>query len=114
MAKAPFHTQLLTVESSDSTPSLLFVGADSRRYLFNAPESVSRVCIQSKLPMKKIEQVFLGDLSRSAGLPGLILSICEGGGRDVRIHGPPGSLHLVAACRFFTRRCAHLLSPRYL
>lgn len=111
MAKAPFHTHLLTVDSSDSSPSLLFVASDTKRYLFNAPESLARVCVQSKLPMKKIERVFLGSLERSSGLPGLILSVCEGGGRHIHVHGPQGTLHYLASCRFFTRRSVRQRSP---
>lgn len=98
-----YHLQLLTTATSDSKPSLL-VTFDSQRYLFNAPESISRVFVQSRIGMRKISKVFLGDLNESAGLPGFVLSTVEAGNHQVELVGPEGTDHLVATYRFFTRR----------
>lgn len=54
--------------------------------------------------MKKISKAFIGDLEKSAGLPGFILSTVEAGNHVVELVGPEGLDHLVATYRFFTRR----------
>lgn len=95
---------LLTCHTVDSSPSLL-VNFDQHKYLFNVPESLSRVCVQSKIGLKKVGKVFLGNLNEaSAGLPGYLLSTVEAGNRDVELVGTPGLDHLVASYRFYTRR----------
>lgn len=104
---APLNTRyslsLLSTHSADSTPSLL-VTFDNHRYLFNVPESISRICVQNKIGMKKMGQVFLGQLEGSEGLPGFVLSTVEAGSRELELFGPQGLEHLMASCRFFTRR----------
>ena len=104
---APLNTRytlsLLSTHSTDSSPSLL-VTFDNHRYLFNTPESISRVCVQNKIGMKKIGQAFLGRLEESTGLPGFVLSTVEAGNREVELFGPEGLDHFMASCRYFTRR----------
>lgn len=100
---ARYHISVLATSTVDSKPSLL-VTFDNARYLFNSPESISRICVQSKIALRKVGAVFLGDLEESAGLPGLILSTVEAGNNKVQICGPAGTTHFVASCRFFTRR----------
>lgn len=99
-----YTISVLTTDTVDSAPSLL-VTFDSQRYLFNTPEAVSRVALSNKVGLKKVGHVFLGDLAQSAGLPGLILSSVEGGNDKMVVHGPRGTDHFLASCRFFTRRC---------
>ncbi|BGP27122.1 3' tRNA processing endoribonuclease [Rhodotorula toruloides] len=98
-----YTVSVLTTDTVDSAPSLL-VTFDAQRYLFNAPEAVSRVALSNKVGLRKVGHVFLGDLAQSAGLPGLILSSVEGGNDKMVVHGPRGTDHFVASCRFFTRR----------
>ncbi|BGP34813.1 hypothetical protein JCM10296v2_006637 [Rhodotorula toruloides] len=98
-----YTISVLTTDTVDSAPSLL-VTFDAQRYLFNTPEAVSRVALSNKVGLKKVGHVFLGDLAQSAGLPGLILSSVEGGNDKMVVHGPRGTDHFVASCRFFTRR----------
>lgn len=99
-----YSVNVLTTSTADTSPSLLVV-YDNQRYLFNTPEAMSRVCVQGKTGMRKISNVFLGDLVRSAGLPGFLLSTVEAGNNKVEVVGPEGTEHLVASYRFFTRRC---------
>ncbi|KAI5476760.1 3' tRNA processing endoribonuclease [Pseudohyphozyma bogoriensis] len=98
-----FTLQVLSTSSCDSGPSLLLTFAHNR-YLFNTPESISRICVQTKTPMRRIKQIFLGSLKDSAGLPGTILTTFEGGNRELEVFGPNGTDHFVASCRHFTRR----------
>ncbi|GAA5914929.1 hypothetical protein JCM6882_008111 [Rhodosporidiobolus microsporus] len=104
---APMNTgysvSVLTTHSDDSQPSLL-VAFDNQRYLFNAPEATSRIALQNKVGLRKVGHLFLGDLEQSAGLPGFILSSVEAGNDKIQVFGPEGTDHLLATCRFFTRR----------
>lgn len=98
-----FSVSVLSTYSSDSTPSLLVTFPD-QRYLFNTPEAISRVAVQSKVGLRKVGNVFLGSIEESAGLPGFILSSVEAGNNKIEIVGPAGADHYLASCRFFTRR----------
>ncbi|SCV69435.1 BQ2448_2455 [Microbotryum intermedium] len=100
---ARYSLSMLSTSSSDSRPALL-VTFESQRYLFNTPESISRVCVQNRIGLKRVGHVFAGNLSESAGLPGFILSAVETGNHEIRVVGPPGIDHLLASYRFFTRR----------
>lgn len=100
-----FSISVLSTHSSDSSPSLL-VTFDSRRYLFNTPEAISRIALQSKVGLRKVGNVFLSSLQDSAGLPGFILSSVEAGNNKIQVVGPVGTDHYLASCRYFTRRCA--------
>ncbi|GAA5968545.1 hypothetical protein JCM11641_007673 [Rhodosporidiobolus odoratus] len=100
---AGYSVSVLTTHSVDSQPSLL-VAFDNQRYLFNTPESISRIALQNKVGLRKVGHVFLGNLEQSAGLPGFILSSVEAGNDKIQIIGPRGADHLLASCRFFTRR----------
>lgn len=107
---APLNTRyslhLLATKTSDSSPSLL-VTFDDARYLFNAPESISRICVQNKVGMKKVGKVFLGELCESSGLPGVIFTAVESGNHKLEVIGPEGLDHLVSSLRYFTRRFAY-------
>ncbi|KDE03913.1 hypothetical protein MVLG_05605 [Microbotryum lychnidis-dioicae p1A1 Lamole] len=100
---ARYSLSMLSTSSSDSRPALL-VTFESHRYLFNTPESISRVCVQNRIGLKRVGHVFAGNLSESTGLPGFILSAVETGNHEIQIVGPPGIDHLLASYRFFTRR----------
>ncbi|BGP19471.1 hypothetical protein JCM10213_006291 [Rhodosporidiobolus nylandii] len=104
---APMNTgytvSVLTTHTVDSHPSLL-VTFDNQRYLFNAPEAFSRVALQNKVGLRKVGHVFLGELEQSGGLPGFVLSSVEAGNDKIKVFGPEGTDHLLASCRFFTRR----------
>lgn len=98
-----YSVSVLTTHTVDSQPSLL-VAFDSQRYLFNAPEGFSRIALQNKVGLRKVGHVFLGDLAESGGLPGFVLTSVEAGNDKIRVYGPEGTDHLLASCRFFTRR----------
>ncbi|GAA5921129.1 hypothetical protein JCM1841_002430 [Sporobolomyces salmonicolor] len=98
-----YSLSILSTHTVDSSPSLL-VTFDSHRYLFNLPESISRISLQNKVGLRKVGHVFLGDLEDSAGLPGFVLSTVEAGNDRIAVVGPQGTEHYLASCRFFTRR----------
>ncbi|GAA5921209.1 hypothetical protein JCM3775_004142 [Rhodotorula graminis] len=99
-----YSVSVLTTHTVDSHPSLL-VAFDSHRYLFNAPEGFSRIALQNKVGLRKVGHVFLGDVAESAGgLPGFVLTSVEAGNDRIKVYGPEGTDHLLASCRFFTRR----------
>ncbi|GAA5907088.1 hypothetical protein JCM8208_004509 [Rhodotorula glutinis] len=99
-----YSVSVLTTHTVDSHPSLL-VAFDSHRYLFNAPEGFSRIALQNKVGLRKVGHVFLGDAGESAGgLPGFVLTSVEAGNDRIKVYGPEGTDHLLASCRYFTRR----------
>ncbi|GAA5867433.1 hypothetical protein JCM1840_002137 [Sporobolomyces johnsonii] len=98
-----YSLSVLSTHTVDSSPALL-VAFDSHRYLFNTPESISRISLQNKVGLRKVGHVFLGDLEQSAGLPGFVLSTVEAGNDRIAVVGPQGTEHYLASCRFFTRR----------
>ena len=103
-----FTLQLLSTHSVDSSPALL-LSTHHTRYLVNAPEGISRVCLQSKLSLGKLDAVLVGSLAHSPhaqGLPGVILASVEAGNKRLRVFGPQGITHYLASLRFFTKRSA--------
>ncbi|KAM0790962.1 hypothetical protein ACM66B_004267 [Microbotryomycetes sp. NB124-2] len=103
VVKTRYTISVLSIDSADSKPALLVTFPD-KRYLFNTPESIGRICVQNKTGLKKVGQAFLGDLQVSTGLPGFILSAVEAGSSKLQIYGPRGLKHYLASCRYFTRR----------
>lgn len=100
-----YSVSVLTTHTVDSSPSLL-VAFENQRYLFGTPEGFSRIALQNKVGLRKVGHVFLGDLAQSGGLPGFLLTSVEAGNDKIKVFGPRGTDHLLASCRFFTRRCA--------
>ncbi|KAK4055371.1 hypothetical protein OIO90_003209 [Microbotryomycetes sp. JL221] len=101
--KTRYSVSVLSTHTVDSKPCLLLTFQD-KRYLFNTPESTSRICVQNKTSLKKIGQTFLGQLEQSLGLPGFVLSSVESGNNKLQVFGPNGLKHYLATCRYFTRR----------
>ncbi|GAA5995462.1 ribonuclease Z [Rhodotorula paludigena] len=98
-----YSVSVLTTHTVDSSPSLL-VAFENQRYLFGTPEGFSRIALQNKVGLRKVGHVFLGDLAQSGGLPGFLLTSVEAGNDKIKVFGPRGTDHLLASCRFFTRR----------
>ncbi|GAA6000534.1 hypothetical protein JCM5350_002403, partial [Sporobolomyces pararoseus] len=90
-----YSVSVLSTHSTDSSPSLLVTFPD-QRYLFNTPEAISRIALQSKLGLRKVGKVFLGSVEESAGLPGFILSSVEAGNSKIEVVGPAGTDHYLA------------------
>jgi hypothetical protein len=66
-----YSVQIVTGDSGDTTPSILF-HFDSKRYLFNCGEGSQRFCMEHQFRLNKLKDVFVTklDWSRIGGLPG--------------------------------------------
>ena len=65
-----WHVQCATSLSSDTSPSLLVICNDAR-YLFSAGENFTRACVQDRVSLKKLKNVFLSsaiDIRSTSGL----------------------------------------------
>ncbi|KDQ60306.1 hypothetical protein JAAARDRAFT_125659 [Jaapia argillacea MUCL 33604] len=108
-----WSTSVISTISSDTDP-VISVTFDSAKYIFNASENTSRAFLQSPCNhWGRARAVFLTDVGtqRSAGLAGLLMTLTDGGLRDLSVVGPPGLTHLLATMRFHVRRKGALLEP---
>lgn len=101
-----YYLQVLGIASGEISPSFMLF-FDNQRYLFNVGEGVQRLCIEHKMRLSKVKDLFITGMNADslAGLPGLMLTMMEVGGFEQRvIHGPPGIAAFVqGACTFMWR-----------
>ncbi len=65
------YVQILGTDTVDSSPGLL-VFFDNYRYLFNAGEGMQRFCLEHKIRLSRVNQLFITGLhwQNLGGLPG--------------------------------------------
>lgn len=99
------YLQVVGTETGDTSPSL-YLFADSQRYLFNCGEATQRLCVEHKLRLSKVNNVFFTRIcwEYTGGLPGLALTFRDFGKSDIRLHGPSTLSHFIYATRFFLQR----------
>lgn len=97
--------QILGTGARDSPPSVLLF-FDNHRYLFNAGEGAQRVCINSRTKLQQINHLFLTSSNwvNTGGLPGLLLTLADGGTKAVGVTGPNNLHHLLYSTRHFVTR----------
>jgi ribonuclease BN (tRNA processing enzyme) len=76
------------------------------RYLINASSGVQRMCVQHKVKVTKLTRILLTNLDSScvSGLPGLIMTMADGGRAEGHVVGPPGLKAFERAVRPFMHR----------
>jgi len=74
--------------------------------MINAVGGAQRMCTEHRVRMNSLTSILLTNTNCSAlsGLPGMILSIADGGKAQVRIVGPPGTKSFERSARPFTSR----------
>ncbi len=99
------HAQILASSAIEYVPSIL-VFVDGYKYLFNVGDGTQRFCMEHHVRLGKLRGIFLTSLSASntGGLPGMLMTICDGGTSDTTICGPPGTGAYMHATRHFLRR----------
>ena len=101
-----YYLQVLGLASGEISPSFMLF-FDNQSYLFNVGEGIQRLCIEHKLRLTKVKDVFITGMNADslAGLPGLMLTMMETAGTEQRvIHGPPGIASFIqGACTFMWR-----------
>ncbi|KAJ3012113.1 hypothetical protein HKX48_006440, partial [Thoreauomyces humboldtii] len=99
--------EIIAAETGDSLPSVMAV-FDGKKYLFNAGEGAQRICIENRVKLTKLGNIFLSRVQWDAcgGIPGMMLSLATAGNTDVMIHGGNNLTHFMAATRHFVFRMA--------
>ncbi|RKO90367.1 beta-lactamase-like protein, partial [Blyttiomyces helicus] len=105
------YLQILGTETGDTTPSIL-ASFDSGRYLFNVGEGTQRYCIENKLRLSKLTNVFLTRVEWDCcgGVPGMLLSLADAGNRSITIHGGKNLTHFMASTRHFVFRMSSIVT----
>lgn len=114
-----FHLRILGSGGGDLSPSIL-LHFDQKSYLFNCGEGTQRFCIQHKIKLGKISNVFFTRLSYNAmgGLPGLMLTLesvnsLQSESKTVSLFGPKGIKGFLSAIRPFTHRSYNSLELNF-
>ncbi|OBZ86036.1 Zinc phosphodiesterase ELAC protein 2 [Choanephora cucurbitarum] len=99
------YIQIVGQNSPEGPPSLI-LHYDSQRYLFNCREGTQRLCVQEKVRLSKLSNVFLSrvDWDCLGGLTGMLLTLTDTGIKKIDLHGPKNLSHFVAATRHFVYR----------
>ncbi|KAJ3154010.1 Zinc phosphodiesterase ELAC protein 2 [Geranomyces variabilis] len=104
------YIQVLGTETGDTTPAVMFV-ADGQRYLFNAGEGTQRFCIENRVRLARLSNVFLTRVKwdTCGGLPGMLLSLASAGNQEISVHGGKNLNHFMASTRHFVYRMSSLV-----
>lgn len=98
-----------TIETNGIGSSVMIQFDGIRNYLFNAPDSLQRICMEHHVRLKRVEQIFLTCVHEytTSGLPGMILTLegCqEVNGNNITVHGPEQELkRFLGATKHFMR-----------
>ena len=103
--------QIIGTDNGESCPSIL-VTCDSQKYLFNVGEAAQRTCLEYKIRLGKLENIFASNVSwdRVGGLPGMLLTLAQAGNKKLNVYGPKNITHFLAACRPFVFRMVYLFN----
>lgn len=104
---APVSLRIVAPASSDTSdvPTVL-LQCDAKRYLFNAGEGTTRISAQHRSSNARVEQIFLTRVASDTmgGIPGLLMTLADGGRAQVAVHGPRNLKYALATTRFYARR----------
>ncbi|CAG8472470.1 9675_t:CDS:10 [Ambispora leptoticha] len=102
------YIQILGCATPDTTPSVLvhFDTRAAQRYLFNCGEGTQRVCLENKVRLPKLQNIFTTRVvwETLGGLPGMLLSMADAGIPSARILGGENLTHFLVATRNFIVR----------
>lgn len=104
---APMSLRVLAAPSSDTseTPTLV-LQCDARKYMFNAGEGTTRVSAQYRASNTRVDHIFLTRVASETcgGIPGLLMTLADGGRTSLDMYGPPNLLYALATTRMYARR----------
>ena len=99
--------RILAPPTSDTSeaPSLV-LQCDARKYMFNVGEGTTRVSAQHRASNMRVDHIFLTRVASETmgGIPGLLMTLADGGRGSIDIHAPPNLLYALAATRLYARR----------
>ena len=103
----PMSLRILAPPTSDTSeaPSLV-LQCDARKYMFNVGEGTTRVSAQHRASNMRVDHIFLTRVASETmgGVPGLLMTLADGGRESIDIHAPPNLLYALAATRLYARR----------
>ena len=111
---APMSLRVLAPPTSDTseTPTLV-LQCDSRKYMFNAGEGTTRISAQYRASNSRVEHIFLTRVASETmgGIPGLLMTLADGGRTSVDVYAPPNLLYALATTRLYARRESMRVKP---
>lgn len=113
----PSSLRILTSPASDTsdTPTVTLQW-DAVKYMINAGEGTTRSSAQRRSSNTKVENVFLTRVASETmgGLPGLLMTLADGGRTSLDVHGPPNLRYALATTRFYAKRDTMRVGAREL
>jgi ribonuclease Z len=118
------YLQVVGGVSKERAPTVI-LHYDSQRYMFNCGEGTQRLCVENKLKLAKMKNIFLSRINWDCvgGLPGrllypsvkhkdmqtqyilgMLLTMADGGIKNISIHGPKNLTHFMVSTRHFVYR----------
>ncbi|KAL0084877.1 beta-lactamase-like protein [Phycomyces blakesleeanus] len=96
-------------QSSPEGPPTIIVHYDQQRYMFNCREGTQRLCVEEKVRMTKLRNIFLTRINweTMGGMPGMLLTLTDVGTKRLDLHGGKNLTHLMAAMRQFIYRTSN-------
>ena len=99
--------RVLTAPASDTSevPTVV-LQCDATKYMFNAGEGTTRSSAQRKSSNARVDHLFLSRIASETigGIPGLLMTMADGGKKSVDVHGPPNTRYALATTRFYAKR----------
>lgn len=99
--------RILAAPASDTSelPTVV-LQCDSKKYMFNAGEGTTRLSAQHKSTNTRVDHIFLSRVASEAigGLPGLLMTLADGGKKSINLYGPINTRYAVACTRFYAKR----------
>lgn len=101
-----WSVQVVKPSTHNLASTSVLVQIDCERYLFNCGEGTQRLGFENKIRMSKVNAIFLTrvDWETMGGLPGMLLTVSDGGVSNLTISGGPNLTHALAATRHFILR----------
>ncbi|WFD20613.1 ribonuclease Z [Malassezia caprae] len=104
---APMSLRVLAPPTSDTSHApTLVLQCDSKKYMINAGEGTTRVSAQHRASNTRVEHIFLTRIASETlgGIPGLLMTLADGGRTSMDIHAPTNLKYALATTRFYARR----------
>ncbi|PKI82752.1 ribonuclease Z [Malassezia vespertilionis] len=99
--------RILAPPTSDTPEApTLVVQCNATKYMFNAGEGTTRISAQRRASNSRVEHIFLSRIASETmgGVPGLLMTLADGGRSEITLHGPPNLRYTLAATRFYAKR----------
>ena len=107
------HIQVLGTGANELAPSF-YLFTDSKRYLFNCGENLQRFRTEFRLPLTKLQSIFVTHVSwkNLGGLPGMAMSSRDQGITNLNLYGPELLEEFAEVTRYFVgRKKLQLVTP---